>query len=40
MTPSMAAGMTDKLYDMKWIVSQICARAPKPKRPTSYRPRG
>ena len=30
MTPAMAAGVTDTLHDMEWIVSLIDARAPKP----------
>ena len=43
-SPAMAAGITDTLHDMEWIVGLIDARAPKPKRPgprpgTKYRPR-
>ena len=44
MSPAMAAGVSDTLRDMEWIVGLIDARAPKPKRPgpkpgTRYRPR-
>ena len=39
MTPAMAAGLSAELRDMEWIVSLIDARAPKPRRPKSYRPR-
>ena len=39
MTPAMAAGVTDTLYDMEWIVSLIDALAEKPNRPTTYRKR-
>ena len=35
-TPAMAAGVSDTLRDMEWIVSLIDARAPKPKRPATY----
>ena len=35
-TPAMAAGVTDTLRDMEWIVSLIDARAPKPGRRGSY----
>ena len=43
-TPAMAAGVTDTLRDMEWIVSLIDARAPEPARPgpkpgTGGRPR-
>lgn len=31
-TPTMAAGVSDTVRDMEWIVSLIDARAPKPKR--------
>ena len=37
MTPAMAAGISDTLHDMEWIVGLIDARAPKPKRPTEYK---
>ena len=37
MTPAMAAGVSDSLHDMEWIVGLIDARAPKPKRPTTYK---
>lgn len=36
-TPAMAAGVSDTLYDMEWIVGQIDARAAAPKRPATYR---
>lgn len=36
-TPAMAAGVTDSLHDMEWVVGLIDARAPKPKRPESYK---
>ena len=36
-TPAMEAGLTGELRDMEWIVSLIDARAPTPKRPTTYR---
>ena len=39
MSPAMAAGVSDTLKDMEWIVGLIDARAPKPKRPTTYRKR-
>lgn len=43
-SPAMAAGVSDTLHDMEWIVGLIDARAPTPKRPgpkpgTVYRPR-
>ena len=38
-SPAMAAGVTGTLRDMEWIVSLINARAPKPNRPATYRPR-
>ena len=43
-TPAMAAGVSDTLRDMEWIVGLIDARTPEPKRPgpkpgTVYRPR-
>ena len=37
MTPAMAAGVTETLHDMEWIVGLIDARAPKPGRPKTYR---
>ena len=37
MSPAMAAGVTDTLRDMEWIVGLIDARAAKPKRPATYR---
>ena len=35
----MAAGVSDTLHDMEWIVGLIDARAPKPNRPKTYRKR-
>lgn len=37
MSPAMAAGVSNTLRDMEWIVSLIDARAPKPNRPKTYR---
>lgn len=39
MTPAMAAGITDTLHDMEWIVGLIDARATKPNRPKTYKKR-
>ena len=36
-SPAMAAGVTDTLKDMEWIVSLIDARAKKPGRPKTYK---
>ncbi|MEC7161117.1 MAG: IS1 family transposase, partial [Pseudomonadota bacterium] len=36
MTPAMAAGVSDTLRDVEWIVSLIDARAEVPKRPAKY----
>ena len=36
MTPAMAAGVSDTLHDMEWIVGLIDARASKPNRPATY----
>lgn len=36
-TPAMAAGVTDHLYDIDWIVEQVARTRPKPKRPAAYR---
>ena len=36
-TPAMAAGVTDTLRDMEWIVSLIDARAPKPGKRAPYK---
>ena len=38
-TPAMAAGITDTLHDMEWIVGLMEARAPAPNRPETYRKR-
>ena len=38
-TPAMAAGVTDTLHDMEWIVSLIDARAAKPNRLATYHKR-
>ena len=35
-TPAMAAGISDTLRDMEWIVDLIDARASKPNRPATY----
>ena len=37
MSPAMAAGVSDTVRDAEWIVGLIDARAPKPKRPATYR---
>ena len=39
MTPAMAAGVSETLHDMEWIVSLIDARAAKPNRPATYHKR-
>ena len=36
-TPAMAAGISDTLRDMEWIVDLIDARASKPNRPATYK---
>ena len=38
-SPAMAAGISDTLHDIEWIVSLIDARAPKPGRPKTYKKR-
>ena len=38
-TPAMAAGVTNKLRDMEWLVRKIDKRAPKPNRPRRYKKR-
>ena len=37
MSPAMAAGVSDTLHDMEWIISLIDARAPKPGPRGSYK---
>jgi len=39
MTPAMAAGVTDKLHDMAWLVGMIDAAAPAPKPRGPYKKR-
>lgn len=39
MTPAMAAGLSKELHDVEWMVSLLDARAAKPRRPKTYRPR-
>jgi IS1 family transposase len=39
MTPAMAAGVSDTLHDMDWIVGLIDARAPAPKKRGPYKKR-
>ena len=39
MTPAMAAGVSDTLHDMEWIVGLIDARAPEPKKRGPYKKR-
>ncbi len=39
MTPAMAAGVSDTLYDMEWIVSLIDARVPASKKRGPYKER-
>lgn len=40
MSPAMAAGVSDTLHDVEWIVSLIDARAPAPKKRGPYKKRG
>jgi len=35
--PAMAAGVSNTLRDVEWIVGLIDARAPKPGRPKTYK---
>ncbi len=37
MTPAMAAGVSEKLHDMEWIVGLLDARAPAPKKRGRYK---
>lgn len=39
MTPAMAAGVSDTLHDMEWIVGLIDARAPTPKKRGPFKKR-
>ena len=39
MTPAMAAGLSDKLHDIEWLVGLVDARSAKPNRPKTYRKR-
>ncbi len=39
-TPAMAAGVTDKLWDMKDVAALIDAVAPEPGKPGPYKKRG
>ena len=36
-TPAMAAGVSETVHDMEWIVGLIDARAAKPNRPATYK---
>ena len=36
-TPAMAAGVADHLYNIGWIVSEVAKTRPKPRRPKTYR---
>ena len=38
-TPAMAAGLTETLHDMDWLVDLVDAAAPEPNRPKTYRKR-
>ena len=37
MTPAMAAGVTDRLYDLDWILDMVDKAWPKPNRPKTYK---
>ena len=37
MTPAMAAGVTDRLYDLDWILDMVDEAWPKPNRPKTYK---
>ena len=44
MTPAMMAGLTQELYDIKWLAEMVEAYRPEPMKPgpakgTKYRPR-
>ena len=39
MTPAMATGITDHLYDLDWLLDMIDEEWPKSNRPTKYRKR-
>ena len=38
-TPAMAAGLTETLHDMDWLVDLVDAAAPEPNRPKIYKKR-
>jgi len=38
-TPAMAAGVSDTLHNMEWIVGLIDAPAPAPKKRGPYKPK-
>ena len=38
-SPAMAAGISDRLRDMEWVVGLIDVRTNAPKRPKTYRKR-
>ena len=38
-TPAMAAGVTNRLWEFEDLVEELNARAPKPKRPKTYKKR-
>lgn len=38
-TPAMAAGVTDHLYDLDWVLDMIDEAWPKPNRPKTYKKR-
>ena len=36
-TPAMAAGLTDRIYDIDWIINMIKSNTTPPRRPKTYR---
>ena len=38
-TPAMAAGLTDRVYEMEWLSDMASAYFPKPQRPSTYKKR-